>query len=154
MLLFIWFLSTAMTCTTKLSGREVAINLIGILFACFVHKQHIFSDVNWRIWHRLILISYLMFGAFIWAASKLTISFHCSLLVRKLPAKAMISVYIFVVVFKSEGWEPGQGDKISEIDMLFVLQPPPPPLLHTRTHTATAVYSVWYKVCMFTMITP
>ena len=116
MLLFIWFLSTAMTCTTKLSGREVAINLIGILFACFVHKQHIFSDVNWRIWHRLILISYLMFGAFIWAASKLTISFHCSLLVRKLPAKAMISVYIFVVVFKSEGWEPGQGDKISEID--------------------------------------
>ena len=113
----VWFLSTAMTCTTILSGCEVAINLIGILFARFVHKQHIlFSNVYWPIWHRLILISYLMFGASIWAASKLTISFHCSLLVRKLPAEAMISVYIFVIVFKSKGWEPGRGDKVSEID--------------------------------------
>ena len=56
--------------------------------------------VDWQI-----MISYLMFGASIRAAFKQAIVDQLQLLLRDLPAKAIIPVCVFIV-FKSEGGEP------------------------------------------------
>ena len=60
------------------------------------------------------MISYLIFWACIWAAFEKNNHGSIVLLVKNLPAKAIIS-NIFLV-FQSEGREPDRVDNVSEID--------------------------------------
>ena len=72
-------------------------------------RNLLWSNVQWRI-----MISYLIFWASIWAAFEKNNHSSIVLLVRNLPAKAIIS-NIFLV-FQSEGREPDRVDNVSEID--------------------------------------
>ena len=89
--------------------------------------------VDWQI-----MISYLMFGASIRAALKQAIVDQLQLLLRDLPAKAIIPVWVFIV-FKSEGGESDWGDKNKWDRQLFVLQLLL--LLHTWLQLFTQCYT-------------
>ena len=71
------------------SQNEVAINMINISFAQFCTSTLI-GEFDGAC---VSLMSYLMFGASIWAANNNL--FHCSLFVSNLLAKTLTSAYIF-----------------------------------------------------------
>ena len=93
--------------------NEVNINLISILFAhlWFVQATYIlFSNFDWQIRSRLILISYLS----IWAASECT-NGYIVVVCQKLACKIKISVHLFKF-FRCGGREPDRGDKVGKMD--------------------------------------
>ena len=60
----------------SLPFKTKSISIIKVFFGSFLHKQLLLcSDVDWQIGCCLILITYFMFGASIWAASERTNSF-------------------------------------------------------------------------------